>query len=138
MKAAATVIMAALLSVPGHAQSPGGLPSAPVPSRLNLFAQKDAPMLTPAQNNSSAVATNHQGLTRAEAEQMALKNNPRISVSKLLALAQHQVVREAHAAELPLFNGAVTAEKALDASRISAGSLTTSRLLTHAGAGGSL
>jgi outer membrane protein len=138
MKAAAAVIMAALLSVPGHGQSPGGLPSAPVPSRLNLFAQKDAPMLTPAQNNSSAVATNHQGLTRAEAEQMALKNNPRISVSKLLALAQHQVVREAHAAELPLFNGAVTAEKALDASRISAGSLTASRLFTHAGAGGSL
>src|SRR6202042_3744033 len=33
-------------------------------------------------------------------------------------------------------NGAVTAEKALDGSRISAGSLTASRVLTHAGAGG--
>jgi outer membrane protein len=69
---------------------------------------------------------------------MTLKNNPRISVSKLLALAQHQVVREARAAELPTLNGAITAEKASDASRISAGSLTASRLLTHAGAGGSL
>ena len=67
---------------------------------------------------------------------MALKNNPRVSVSQLLALAQHQVVREARSAELPTANGAITAEKALDASRISAGSLTASRLFTHAGAGG--
>jgi outer membrane protein len=75
------------------------------------------------------------GLTRTQAEQMALKNNPRVSVSKLLALAQHQVVGEARSAELPTFNGAVTAVKAEDASRISAGSLTASRLLTHAGTG---
>jgi outer membrane protein len=54
----------------------------------------------------------------------------------LLALAQHQVVREARSAELPTANGAITAEKALEASRISAGSLTASRLFTHAGAGG--
>jgi outer membrane protein len=67
---------------------------------------------------------------------MALKNNPRVSVSQLLALAQHQVVREARSGELPTANGAITAEKTLDASRISAGTLTASRLLTHAGAGG--
>jgi outer membrane protein len=67
---------------------------------------------------------------------MALKNNPRVSVSRLLALAQHQVVREARSGELPTANGAITAEKTLDASRISAGTLTASRLLTHAGAGG--
>ena len=66
----------------------------------------------------------------------ALKNNPRVSVSQLLAFAQHQVVREARSAELPTANGAITGEKALEASRISAGSLTASRLFTHAGAGG--
>jgi outer membrane protein len=71
-----------------------------------------------------------------QAEQTALKNNPRVTVSQLLALAQHQVVREARSAELPTANGAITAEKALEASRISAGTLTTSRLFTHAGAGG--
>ena len=48
------------------------------------------------------------------------------------------MVGEARAAELPTVMGAITAEKALDASRISAGSLTASRLLTHAGAGGSV
>jgi outer membrane protein len=74
-------------------------------------------------------------LTRTEAEQMALRNNPRVSVSKLLALAQQQVVREARSAELPTLNGAITAEKAEDASRISAGNLTASRLFTHAGTG---
>jgi outer membrane protein len=75
-------------------------------------------------------------LTRKQAEQTALKNNPRVSVGELLALAQHQVVREARSTELPTANGAITAEKALDGSRISAGTLTASRVFTHAGAGG--
>lgn len=66
---------------------------------------------------------------------MAIKNNPRISISRLLALAQHQVVRESRAAELPSSNASVTAVDAEDASRISAGPLTSSRLFEHAGAG---
>jgi outer membrane protein len=74
-------------------------------------------------------------LTRTEAEQLALKNNPRISVGRLLALAQHQVYRETRAAELPNLNGAITAVDANEGSRIGAGSLTASRLLEHAGAG---
>ena len=74
-------------------------------------------------------------LTRTEAEQIALKNNPRISVGKLLALAQHQVYRETRAAELPNFNGAVTAVDANEGSRIGAGALTASRVLEHAGTG---
>jgi outer membrane protein len=74
-------------------------------------------------------------LTRAQAEQLAIKNNPRISVGRLLALAQHQIYRETRAAELPNFNGAITAVDANEGSRIGAGSLTASRLLEHAGAG---
>ncbi len=77
-------------------------------------------------------------LTRTEAEQMAIKNNPRVSVGRLLALAQHQVVREARAGELPTFSGAMTAVDAEDGSRVSAGSLTASRLFEHAGAGGGI
>ena len=103
------------------------LPSAPAPS-VNFSSQ--ATPAAPADSGSQMT------LTRMQAEQLALKNNPRVSVSQLLALAQHQVVREARAADLPTANGAITAEKALDASRISAGTLTASRLLTHAGAGG--
>lgn len=74
-------------------------------------------------------------LTRAQAEQLAIKNNPRISVGRLLALAQHQVYRQSRAAELPNFNGQITAVDANEGSRIGAGSLTASRLLEHAGGG---
>ena len=134
MRRVSVVITAVLLSVPGLAQSPAvvaELPSAPVAAGPSLSAQNllggGTPVLPPKDQ-----------LTRAQAEQMALKNNPRISVSKLLAMAQHQVVREARSAELPTANGNITALKALDGSRISAGSLTASRLLTHAGAGASV
>jgi outer membrane protein len=74
-------------------------------------------------------------LTRVQAEQLALKNNPQISVGHLLGLAQHQVYRQARAAELPTFNGAITAVDANEGSRIGAGSLNAPRLLEHAGAG---
>src|SRR5262249_48728472 len=74
-------------------------------------------------------------LTRVQAEQLALKNNPQISVGRLLALAQHQIYRESRAALLPNFNGSITAVDANEGSRIGAGSLTASRLLEHAGAG---
>lgn len=74
-------------------------------------------------------------LTRTQAEQLAIKNNPRISVGHLLALAQHQVYRETRSAELPTFNGAITAVDANEGSRIGAGALNAPRLLEHAGAG---
>jgi outer membrane protein len=74
-------------------------------------------------------------LTRQQAEQLALKNNPRISVAALLALAQKQVVRESRSALLPTLNGNFAAVDAEEASRISTGSLTASRLLDHVGAG---
>jgi outer membrane protein len=133
MKAVIVAIIAVFFSVPGQAQSQTAvakLPNAPVAPGLSLTAQNV--------QDAAPAATTKDELTRAQAEQMALKNNPRISVSKLLAMAQHQVVREARSAELPMAYGNITAEKALDASRISAGSLTASRLLTHAGAGASV
>lgn len=74
-------------------------------------------------------------LSRAEAEQIAIKNNPRISVGRLLALAQHQIYRQTRAAELPNLNGAITAVDANEGTRIGAGALTASDLLEHVGAG---
>ncbi len=73
-----------------------------------------------------------------DAEQLAIKCNPRVSVSHLLALAQHQVVRETRSADLPTATASLTAMDAENASRISAGSLTASRLFEHAGAGANL
>ncbi len=131
MKAVVTGIIIALFSALALGQSlVDELPGAPIAPGLNLTTQN-------VQAGAAPVTTKDQ-LTRAQAEQMALKNNPRISVSKLLVLAQHQVVREARSAELPTASSNITAEKASDGSRISAGSLTASRLLTHAGAGASV
>ncbi len=75
-------------------------------------------------------------ITRSQAETLALKNNPRITASNLLALADGQVTRQTRSNELPQAYGQITAEKAEDDSRIGAGSLTDSHLFTHAGVGG--
>lgn len=104
-----------------------------VPSSSNPAAAQPTPMAPPATPTPSA-APGPQ-LTRTEAERMALLNNPRISVNHLLALAQHQVVRQARSAELPLVEGSVTAQDANNASRLSSGSLSATRLFTRAGAG---
>jgi outer membrane protein len=77
-------------------------------------------------------------VTRSEAEQLALKNNPSITANHLLALAAGQVTRETRSGELPQIYGTLTAEKAEDGSRIGSGGLTDSRLYTHAGGGGTL
>jgi outer membrane protein len=113
----------------------GAFPDAPV---SRLFAQVSArpAMQAPKQAPGSPAQGAMPRLTRTEAEQMAIKGNPRVSVAKLLALAQHQVYRETRAAELPTASAAVTAVEAEEGSRISAGSLTASRLFEHAGAGG--
>lgn len=78
-------------------------------------------------------------ITRADAERLALKNNPRITASQLLALAAGQVTRETRSAALPQLTGYLTGEGAENASRIGAGAgLTSSRLYSHFGAGGTL
>ena len=74
-------------------------------------------------------------LTRQQAERIALANNPRILIGQLLAKVQHQVVRETRSYELPDLSGNLTAVTANEASRLSAGGLTASRLLQHAGMG---
>ena len=111
------------------------LPDAP---QLQAQAQQPSPALNSATTNSpSSLPPDSTGemLTRQQAEQLALKNNPRISVAALLALAQKQVVRETRSALLPKLNGNVTGVDAEEASRVSTGVLEASRLLYHAGAG---
>lgn len=133
----------ALLTLVGSraliAQSASAKPALPDAPPPRLIAQASALPGTLSTLNAPAAGDQPSDqslrLTRAAAEQMAIRNNPRISVGKLLALAQHQVVREARAAELPTVTTSITAVDAEDASRISAGSLTSSRIFEHAGAG---
>ncbi len=140
----------AVLSGGGLVFAQTKLPAAPGPQMISPveIAQAGASVASPANGNrqppaqvnlSSPEKTPPQsqmpGLTRAQAEQMAIRNNPRVSVGKLLALAQHQVYREARAVELPNANFAMTAVEAQNGSRLSAGALNASRLFEHAGAG---
>ena len=74
-------------------------------------------------------------LTLHDAEQLALKNNPQISVARLLTFAQHQVVREFGSAELPTATGNLTAVDAHDNSRLTAGALSNSIVFNRASAG---
>ncbi|HEX3472009.1 MAG TPA: TolC family protein [Silvibacterium sp.] len=126
-----------------QATSKSSLPDAPTDrliSEANM--QQVASAMPNAVGQSQSASTNaqsssqHPRLTRTDAEQMAIKNNPQVSVAHLLALAQHQVVRETRAAELPTATASITAVYAENGSRVSAGSLTASRLFEHAGAGG--
>jgi outer membrane protein len=74
-------------------------------------------------------------LTRQQAEQIALTNNPRIQIGELRARVQHEVVRETRSYELPYAAGNLTGVEAVQGSRISAGALGAPRLLQHAGLG---
>src|SRR5579884_3606176 len=74
-------------------------------------------------------------LTLKQAEQFALTNNPQINVSRLLALAQHQVFREVRSSELPNATGNLTAVDARQGTRITAGVLNNPSVFERAGAG---
>jgi outer membrane protein len=87
------------------------------------FAQTPTPPQAPTQ------------LTLRDAEQLALKNNPQISVARLLTFAQHQVVRESRSAELPIATGNLTAVGAHDNTRLTAGALNNSSVFNRAAAG---
>jgi outer membrane protein len=102
---------------------------------MNKFLASCCVLMALAVTVAAPAQTTSEPLTRERAEQIALRNNPHISVSHLLALAQHQVVREARSAELPTLTGSLTAEAANDGSRVSSGSISDSRLFQHAGGG---
>ncbi|MEO8726579.1 MAG: TolC family protein [Acidobacteriaceae bacterium] len=90
---------------------------------LSLFANGQTPPAVPAQ------------LTLAQAEQLAVRNNPQISISKLGALAEAQVTRQVRSAELPNASGNLTAVLPHAGSRIAAGGLNNPLILERAAGG---
>lgn len=76
-----------------------------------------------------------QRLTLQDAEALAIKNNPQISVYHLIYLASNQVTREAKSAYYPTIYGSFTAVGGQQGSRIAAGSLNAPRLLNRAAGG---
>ncbi len=123
------------------------LPNAPATQLLAELASAPALPAQTAAESSRASSASLQTLTLAQAEQMAIKNNPQISVGRLLALAEAQVTREARSADLPQAvanleavdaraNSRITGDGTLNSPRIlnkAAGGLTISQLITDFG-----
>ncbi len=127
-----------------HAQKQP-LPDAPA---THLFAQiaqnaspaQAAPTAAPAPPQMPASPYNAlppgPTLTIEQAEQLALKNNPNISVGRLLALAQGQVTRQVRAIEMPQAVGDLTAVDAHKNSRITGAGTINSPMIFNKAAGG--
>jgi outer membrane protein len=76
-----------------------------------------------------------QRLTVEDAEALALKNNPQISVYRLLSLASNQVTREQKAAYYPNVFGSLTAVEPKVGTRIAAGLINNPSVYERAAGG---
>ena len=74
-------------------------------------------------------------LSLAEAETLAVKNNPQITIGNLRALVARQYVREARSVLLPTANLSLTAVDSNPGSRLAAGALNNPILFPRAAAG---
>jgi outer membrane protein len=102
--------------------------------------QAPAPLATTPMTGTTATPTSTSGrpLTIQQAEAIAVKNNPQITVGRLQALEAREFVREARSALLPQANLSVTAVDSDPGSRISAGYLTNPTVYPRAAAGASV
>jgi outer membrane protein len=109
-----------------------------MPSFLRIFIPlvlAGSPLFAPGQNPPEMSPPTERTLTLAQAEALALKNNPQITIGKLRALAAQQYVREARSALLPNAYVSVTAVAANPGSRIAAGGLNNPALFPRAAVG---
>ena len=83
-------------------------------------------------------STNATHLSVKDAEGIALKNNPAISVARLEALASQQVTREVRSSLWPQAYANFTGVDSREDSRITAGALTNSQIFPRAAAGASV
>lgn len=112
-------------------QSPGD-------SRPNAPSSSQAPAVgaQALQNNASQQpATGVIHLSVKDAEAIALKNNPAISVGRLNALASQQVTREVRSALWPQAYANLTAVDARNNSRVTAGAMNNPIVFTRAAGG---
>lgn len=87
---------------------------------------------------TSVSATAPATLTLAQAEKIALQQNPHVKIAHLVALAEGQVQREARAANLPILTGNLTAVDTHEGDRITAGGLNNPVVYQRAAGGVSL
>jgi outer membrane protein len=112
-------------------------------SAINLQNPIDAPLgsFAPSPEQSPESASNQSlpnmafRLSITDAEAIALKNNPTISVARLTAMASHQVTREVRSNLWPQTSADLTGVDSHDNSRISAGGLNNPIIYSRAAAG---
>jgi len=114
MRTILALVLSILINAPLHAQMP------------------DTTQTPPAAAPSASVG---KELTLAQAEALALRNNPQITIGKLRALVARQYVREARSALLPNAYLSVTAVDSNPGSRLAAGGLNNPILFPRAAAG---
>jgi len=116
-------------------RSASNLPSAPAPQASSQPAGPAAIPMGP----QTAVPTNAPGapitLSLKDAQALALKNNPQISVARLTALASIQVTREVRSNLWPTASIDLTAVDANPGTRLTAGALNNPALYQRAAAG---
>jgi outer membrane protein len=143
LQLAATVLL--FVGLAAHAQDTSKLPQTPAPvpgqtpSTQTPSEQTTAPQPPTASKpfvpQGMPVPGSGTPLTLQQAEALALKNNPQISIGKLQYLASRQNVRETRAALLPSAYLSVTGVAALPNSRITAGALNNPTVFDRAAAG---
>lgn len=117
------------------AAAPSNLPSAPAPQAPSQPTRTTATPMGP----QAAVPQNPPGtpttLSLKDAQALALKNNPQISVARLTALASIQVTREVRSNLWPTASIELTAVDANPGTRLTAGALNNPILYQRAAAG---
>ncbi|HYL86808.1 MAG TPA: TolC family protein [Candidatus Angelobacter sp.] len=107
-------------------------------SLLFVLASSSAMAQAPGNPASRQTTPGATSLTLAQAEAIALKNNPQITIGRLRALVAQQYVRESRSALMPNANLSLTAVDANPGSRLTAGFLNNAILFPRAAGGASV
>jgi outer membrane protein len=117
-----------------NVQTGQGLPPAPVPQTppaQNMPSPPGNPQLSSVPQTTGTPGS----LTLKQAEELAIKNNPQISVGRLIALASQQFTREVKSSLWPTATADITGVDAQSGSRLTAGALNNPILYERAAAG---
>ncbi len=130
-----TLPICVLAQAAPNSNSTAALPAAPEPQEttepnLSTSGQVPQPAMGPL-----AVPGTPTPLSLQDAQALALKHNPQISVARLTALASRQVTREARSSFWPTAQIEITAVDANPGSRITAGALNNPTVYQRAAAG---
>ena len=129
------ILWAVLISASARAQSSQALPSAPTPQPTTPQASLPAATQGSPQTSPPNPAAAAMQLSMKDAEALALKVNPQISLARLTALASQQVTREVRSNLWPTASLDLTAVDAHSGSRISAGGLNNPIIYERAAGG---